>query len=101
VATTVVFYDGVCGLCNRLVRFVVRRDHRRQFVFAPLQGRLARTTLPPHGYDPAKLDTMYVIADWHGPTEHVLVRSRTILHTLLQLASCPMPPPEWRDRFLE
>ena len=27
--TTVVFYDGVCGLCNRLNQFLLRRDGRR------------------------------------------------------------------------
>jgi predicted DCC family thiol-disulfide oxidoreductase YuxK len=38
----VIFFDGVCGLCNRFVDFVIRRDTRRVFRFAPLQGETAR-----------------------------------------------------------
>jgi len=35
---TIVFFDGVCGLCNRLVDFLLRRDKKDRFLFAPLQG---------------------------------------------------------------
>jgi predicted DCC family thiol-disulfide oxidoreductase YuxK len=41
----VIFFDGVCGLCNRSVDFVMSRDRRRQFRFAPLQGETAREWL--------------------------------------------------------
>lgn len=34
-----VFYDGHCGLCHRLVRFLIARDSTgEKFHFAPLQG---------------------------------------------------------------
>lgn len=34
----ILFYDGECGLCDRTVRAVIRRDKRRVFRFAPLGG---------------------------------------------------------------
>ena len=45
--TPVIFFDGVCGLCNRSVDFVLARDRRRVFRFAPLQGETARAWLDP------------------------------------------------------
>jgi predicted DCC family thiol-disulfide oxidoreductase YuxK len=42
----IVYFDGECALCNRLVDFVIRRDRRRRFRFAPLQGETARARLP-------------------------------------------------------
>ena len=48
----VVFYDGVCGLCDRTVRFLLRRDRRDRLRFAPLQGEVARKLLPPLGGRP-------------------------------------------------
>lgn len=36
-----IFFDGICGLCNRFVDFVLQRDKREQFVFASLQGKTA------------------------------------------------------------
>jgi len=50
----IVFFDGVCGLCNRFVDWVIRRDGRGRFVFAPLQGATARAMgVEPRTEDPA------------------------------------------------
>ena len=41
----VVYYDGLCGLCDRFVRFTLLRDRAHRYHFAPLQGDTARTRL--------------------------------------------------------
>ena len=41
-----IYYDGLCGLCDRFVRFVLLHDRRGRFRFAPLQGETARARLP-------------------------------------------------------
>ena len=35
----IIFFDGVCGLCNRTVDFVLSEDRERKFLFSPLQGK--------------------------------------------------------------
>ena len=87
---TVVCYDGVCGLCNRFVAFLLRRDRARRLRFATLQGAIARQLLSTHGVDPSDLDTIYVVGDWQLPSEHVLARSAAVLHAIGQLDS-PWP----------
>lgn len=42
----IVFFDGVCGLCNQFVDFLLVRDRRGWLRFAPLQGRTADAQLP-------------------------------------------------------
>lgn len=42
---SVVYFDGLCHLCDGFVRFVLARDRRRRFRFAPLQGETARRRL--------------------------------------------------------
>lgn len=37
---SIILYDGDCGLCSRLVRFVIKRDPRKRFVFASLQSNI-------------------------------------------------------------
>ncbi len=37
----VLFFDGVCGGCNRFVDFVIRADTRREIFFSPVQGETA------------------------------------------------------------
>ena len=41
----ILFFDGVCGLCNRFVDFMLRTDSQHRFRFAPLQGETARRLL--------------------------------------------------------
>jgi predicted DCC family thiol-disulfide oxidoreductase YuxK len=59
----VLLYDGVCGLCNRLVQFTLRRDRRATFRFASLQSALAACILDRHGVNPSNLDTFYVVVN--------------------------------------
>lgn len=82
---TLVFYDGVCGLCNHFIRFLLSRDRRERLRFAPLQGDVARRTLVPLGHDPADLDTIYVVAGWGTAAARVLRRSRAVLHAVGEL----------------
>lgn len=45
--TSVLFFDGVCNLCNRTVDFLIRRDKRHVLRFAPLQGLAAQEMVKP------------------------------------------------------
>ncbi len=83
--TTVVLYDGVCRLCNRLNQFLLPRDKQARLRFAALQSPTARRLLARYGLDPSDLDTVYVIADWGAPTERALARSNAVLHAVSQL----------------
>lgn len=42
----ILFFDGVCGLCNRWVDFVLKKDKNQLFRFTPLQGEKAKEVLP-------------------------------------------------------
>ena len=60
-ANPILLYDGICGLCNRLVQFVLKHDSAARFRFASLQSGYATRLLQPHAVNPYDLDTVYVI----------------------------------------
>lgn len=41
----IVFFDGVCNLCNASVQWVIRHDSKCKFQFAPLQGSTAKSSI--------------------------------------------------------
>ncbi|HZS95890.1 MAG TPA: DCC1-like thiol-disulfide oxidoreductase family protein [Terriglobales bacterium] len=84
-AQPVLLYDGVCGLCNRLVQFTLRHDHNDTFHFAALQGPVAARILERHGQSPGDLDTFYVVTGMDQPAEHLLARSDAALYVLREL----------------
>lgn len=128
----IVFYDGVCGLCDRWVRFFLKRDKQRTLRFAPLQGETAKA----RNDLPAELRTVVFILRPGAADEQIFTRSEAALRLLDHVGgfwrivswlrivprpirdwvydaiaqrryrwfgkfeSCPLPPPEWRDRFL-
>ena len=38
----IIFYDDNCVLCNHSIQFLIKKDLQNQFLFAPLQGKLAK-----------------------------------------------------------
>jgi len=50
-----VLFDGVCHLCSRSVRFIIRRDRKGRFRFAPLQSETARRLIGETGKGPVEL----------------------------------------------
>jgi predicted DCC family thiol-disulfide oxidoreductase YuxK len=84
-ANPILPYDGVCGLCDRLVQFVLRRDHRRLFRFAALQSSLAGKILERNGQYANALDTFYVVANPNMPAECLLSRSDAMAFVLMEL----------------
>ena len=97
----ILLYDGVCGLCNRMVQFILRHDAQGTFRFASLQSGLAARILARHGYSqPSKaahgevpnnsagLDTIYVVLQpdsRDGNKETLFSRSDALAFVLKEL----------------
>jgi predicted DCC family thiol-disulfide oxidoreductase YuxK len=87
----ILLYDGVCGLCNRLVQFILRRDRNAVFRFASLQSALAASILARHGANPSTLDTVYAVVNYELPDEYLLSRSDAAIFVLKQLPGACRP----------
>ncbi|MCC5839248.1 MAG: DUF393 domain-containing protein [Opitutales bacterium] len=59
----IVFFDGVCNLCNGAVAFIMERDVGGQLRFASLQSDFAAKHLPALGKDPLELNSIFVLVD--------------------------------------
>jgi predicted DCC family thiol-disulfide oxidoreductase YuxK len=58
-----VFFDGVCVLCNNWVKFVIKNDKKRKFIFANLQSLFAKKQLGIKNIDidQSNLASIYVV----------------------------------------
>jgi predicted DCC family thiol-disulfide oxidoreductase YuxK len=89
-AHPILLYDGVCGLCNRLVQFILRRDPGGVFRFASLQSSLAGRILSRHGADAGDLDTVYLVVNAEQTGEQVLSRSDAVIFVLRHLGEASL-----------
>ena len=70
-----VLYDGVCGLCSRLLAFLLKHDRRAVFTFASLQSATGRAMVARCGGNPDELTSFYVLANYR--TGHARMFSRS------------------------
>jgi len=97
----IILFDGVCNLCNASINWIIRRDKRARFRFAPLQSPAGERLQREHGLDPVALDTMLLVEDGRA-----YLRSTAALRMVRSL-SFPYPilyafvifPPPIRDFF--
>ena len=68
------FFDGVCNLCNGLVRFIIRHDKKRRFHFASLQSDAGQRFLRTHQLASETFDSLVY---WRK--DQVLTRSTAAL----------------------
>jgi len=59
----ILLFDGVCNLCNGLVRFVIRHDADGVYRFAPLQSDVGRLLQERYDLDPDDVDTVVLVED--------------------------------------
>lgn len=83
-ATPIVFFDGVCVLCNGFVDWLLERDRAAVFRFASLQGETANALRATNPELPLNLDA---IALWDG--SQVMFKSRAVFAIARRL------PPPW------
>lgn len=73
---SVVFFDGVCGLCNRSVNFFMSVDRKQRLKFAPLQGELATRVVPDEMRN--RMDTLV-----YAEGEQLHIRSTAVARILM------------------
>lgn len=59
----IIFFDGVCNLCNGMVQFTITHDPEHRFRFASLQSQLAKDMLLPLGIDPGQKASFVLLDD--------------------------------------
>jgi predicted DCC family thiol-disulfide oxidoreductase YuxK len=80
-----VLYDGVCGLCSRLLQFLLVRDRRAVFAFASLQSAIGRSTVERFGGNPDDLTSFHVVANFRTDRARLISRSRAALFVAREL----------------
>jgi len=61
-----ILFDGVCNLCNASVLYVIKRDKKNVFVFAPLQSDIGKQIIQEYHLDAAKTDSILLYSETHG-----------------------------------
>lgn len=100
----IVFFDGVCNMCNGFIDFLIRRDKKKLIYYSSLQSDFAKNTLKDYNivYDETGLTTIYFFSD------DKLYSQSTAILKILSLLKQPYPfiskvalllKMSWRDKI--
>ena len=76
----IVLFDGVCNLCNRSVQFILKRDNKKQFQFASLQGKFGQEVLKNNNFSTESLNTLILMEG-----DKIFTRSTGVLRMMKHL----------------
>lgn len=57
----IILFDGVCNFCDSIVNFIIERDKKNVFQFAPLQEKAGKALLEKYQLDTKNLDSIVLI----------------------------------------
>jgi len=63
-----ILFDGVCNLCNSSVLFVIKRDKKNTFLFAPLQSNAGKQVIEKFHINTTHVDSILL----YNPKKDVL-----------------------------
>lgn len=81
----IILFDGVCVLCHRTVQFLLDKDRKRIFRFAPLQGETAKGVLDRHPEINNSAQSVILIRHYDTASEIVFQRSEAMFGILQEL----------------
>ena len=81
-ARGLVLYDGVCGLCDRTVQFLLDVDRHGVLRFAPLQGETANALLGSHNAIKNSLESIVFVREYSTLNAATYRRSEAVLRIL-------------------
>lgn len=125
----VIFFDGVCGLCNGFIDFIMKIDKEQKFHFSPLQSEFAQKSLPPKMTTDLKTvvyqdgesismksdAVLKILNEIGGPWKLMMlgkILPRTMRDSIYEMVAenryklfgkketCRLPSPEERERFV-
>ncbi|MEP7042785.1 MAG: thiol-disulfide oxidoreductase DCC family protein [Dokdonella sp.] len=65
----ILVFDGVCLLCSRWVRFILRHDRAARYRFATMQSVIGQSLLRQHGLDPHDPNSLLLVEDGQATTD--------------------------------
>ena len=116
----ILFFDGVCNLCNGIVSFVIKRNRKGNIKFCPLQSDHARLVLQKFELEPEVIET-FVLLEY----DSIYLKSDAALRYIFKILpktfrdciydiiagrrymlfgkkeQCMVPTPEIKKRFID
>ena len=118
----ILYYDGICVLCNRSIRFIINRDPQKKFKILQQQSIKHKTKYESvvliingekHTHSTAVIKSLILLGGIYKTFMILFIIPKTVRDFMYSIVaknrykwfgkydSCPTPPTSWKERFID
>ena len=118
---SVIYFDGICILCNHSIRFLIKRDHQKRFKIGLIQNKMSGENIDSislvhngktYYHSTAIIKSLILLGGVYTSAGLFFLIPKQIRDALYKLIarnrykwfgkhkSCPLIPKEWIDRMI-
>lgn len=76
----IIFFDGVCNMCNSFVRLIIKLDYKEQFIFCPISSKKGQKIINKFNLELKKIDSIILLKN-----NKITLKSEAVIKILVSL----------------
>tara|TARA_B110000467_G_scaffold26531_1_gene23980 strand:- start:280 stop:684 length:405 start_codon:yes stop_codon:yes gene_type:complete len=77
----IIFFDGVCNMCNSFVRLIIKLDYKEQFIFCPISSKKGQKIINKFSLDLKNIDSILLLKN-----NKITLKSEAVIEILVSLS---------------
>lgn len=77
----IIFFDGVCNMCNSFVRLIIKLDYKEQFVFCPISSKKGQKIINKFNLELKNIDSIILLKN-----NKITLKSEAVIEILVSLS---------------
>jgi predicted DCC family thiol-disulfide oxidoreductase YuxK len=76
----IIFFDGVCNMCNSFVRLIIKLDYKEQFIFCPISSKKGKKIINKFNLELKNIDSIILLKN-----NKITLKSEAVIEILVSL----------------
>ena len=76
----IIFFDGVCNMCNSFVRLIIKLDYKELFVFCPISSKKGQKIINKFNLELKNIDSIILLKN-----NKITLKSEAVIEILVSL----------------
>ena len=77
----IIFFDGVCNMCNSFVRLIIKLDYKEQFIFCPISSKKGQKIINKFNLELKNIDSILLLKN-----NKITLKSEAVIEILVSLS---------------
>ena len=77
----IIFFDGVCNMCNIFVRLIIKLDYKEQFIFCPISSKKGQKIINKFNLELKNIDSIILFKN-----NKITLKSEAVIEILVSLS---------------